>query len=45
MARIGHKRSLAETLRKVRLGIRKATIVPVAAAQNEFFVGYIGFAI
>ena len=44
-AGIGQKRSLAEAWWKVRLRIRKATFEPIAAAQNDLFDSYVGFAI
>jgi hypothetical protein len=36
---------LAGASRNDRLRIRKRTIEPIAAAQNDLFVGYVGFAI
>ena len=41
----GQKRSLAGAWRNDRLRIRKRTIEPIAAARNDLFVGYAGFAI
>ena len=41
MAGIGQKQSFTETMRKVRLPIRKRTIEPIAAAHNDLFVGYV----
>jgi hypothetical protein len=41
----GQKQSLTETMRKVRFPIRKPTFEPIAAAQNDLFVGYVGFGI
>jgi hypothetical protein len=41
----GQKQSLAGTIRKVRLPIRKLTFAPIAAAHKDLFVGYVGFAI
>ncbi len=32
-------------MRKVRLQIRKQTFEPIAAAQNDLFVGYVSFGI
>jgi hypothetical protein len=45
MAGFGQQRPLAGTERKVRFRIRKRTIEPTAAAHNDLFVGYVGFAI
>ncbi len=45
MAGFGQKQSLAETMRKVRLWIRKRSFEPASAAHNDLFVGYVGFAI
>jgi hypothetical protein len=44
-AAFGQKQSLTETARKVRVPIRKQTFEPVAAAHNDLFVGYVGYAI
>jgi hypothetical protein len=33
------------SLPKVRFPIRKRTFKPIAAAQNDLFVGYVSFAI
>jgi hypothetical protein len=45
MAEIGQKRSLAGASPKGCFRIRKRTFEPIAAAQNDLFVGYVGFAI
>ncbi len=45
MAGIGQKRSLTGTMPKVRLQIRKRTFEPIAAAQNDLFLGYVSFEI
>ena len=45
MAGFGHKQPFAAGSGNVRLQIRKATFEPIAAAQNNLFVGYVGFAI
>jgi hypothetical protein len=45
MAGIGQKRSLAAALPNDRLQIRKQTIELIAAAQNNLFVGFVGFGI
>jgi hypothetical protein len=44
-AAIGQKQSLTETMPNVRFPIRKRTFEPIAAAQNDLFVGYVSFAI
>jgi hypothetical protein len=41
----GQNRSFAGASPNVRLQIRKRTFEPIAAAQNNLFVGYVGFAI
>ncbi len=45
MAGIGHKRSFTGTTLNVRLPIRKRSFEPIAAAQNDLFVGYVSFGI
>jgi hypothetical protein len=45
MTGIGQKRPFAAGAGKVRLQIRKATFEPIAAAQNDLFVSYVGFGI
>ena len=45
MAGFGQKRSLAGASPNVRLQIRKRTFEAIAAAQNDLFVGYVGFGI
>ncbi len=44
-AAFGQKRSFTGTVRKVRFPIRKRTFESIAAAQNDLFVGYVGFRI
>ncbi len=44
-AEIGHKQSFTGAMPKVRFPIRKRTFEPIAAAQNDLFVGYVSFAI
>ena len=44
MAGIGQKQSFTGTMPNVRLQIGKRTFEPIAAAQNDLFVGYVGFA-
>ncbi len=44
-AGIGHKQSFTGTMSNVRFPIRKETFERFAAAQNNLFVGYVGFAI
>jgi len=44
-AGIGQKRSLAAASPNVRLQIGKRSFEQIAAAQNDLFVGYIGFGI
>jgi hypothetical protein len=43
-AAFGQNRSFTGTTPKVRLRIRKQTFEPIAAAQKDLFVGYVGFA-
>ncbi len=45
MAGFGQKRTLAGASPNVRLQIRKQTFEPIAAAQNDLFVGYGSFGI
>ena len=45
MAGIGQKQSLTGTMPKVRFRIRKETFEPIAAPQNDLFVGYVSFGI
>jgi hypothetical protein len=45
MAGIGQKQSFTGTMPKVRFPIRKRTFEAIAAAQNDLFVGYVGFGI
>ena len=45
MAAFGQNRSFAGASPNVRLQIRKRTFEPIAAAQNDLFVGYVSFAI
>ncbi len=45
MAGIGQKQSFAGASPNVRLQIRKQTFEPIAAAQNDLFVGYGSFGI
>ena len=45
MAGTGHKWSFAWTLSNVWLLIRKRTIEPISAAQNDLVVGYVSFGI
>ncbi len=45
MAGFGQKRSFTGTMPNVRFQIRKRTFEPIAAAQNDLFVGYVSFAI
>ncbi len=45
MATFGQKQPFAAGSGNVRLQIRKATFEPIAAAQNNLFVGYVGFGI
>lgn len=44
-ARFGQKWSFIEIMPKVHLQIRKPTFRPIAAAQNDPFVGFLGFGI
>jgi hypothetical protein len=45
MAGTGQNRPFARTQQKVRLQIRKRTFEPIAAAQNDLFVGNVSFTI
>jgi hypothetical protein len=45
MAGFGHKRPFSGAARNDRLRIRKRPFEPIAAAQNDLFVAYVGFAI
>jgi len=45
MAGFGQKQPFAAASPNVRFPIRKATFEPIAAAQNDFFVSYVGFGI
>ena len=45
MAGIGQYRSFVGANRNARFWIRKRTFEPIAAAQNDLFVGYVSFAI
>jgi hypothetical protein len=44
-AAFGQKRPFIGTMPKVRFPIRKRTFEPIAAAQNDLFVGYVSFEI
>lgn len=44
-AGIGQNWSFSGAWRKVRLWIRKQTFDPIAAAQNDRFLSYLGFEI
>jgi hypothetical protein len=45
MAASGQEQPFAAASPNVRFPIRKATFEPIAAAQNDLFVGYVGFGI
>ena len=45
MAAFGQKRSFTGNMRNVRFPIIKETFDSIAAAQNDLFVGYVGFGI
>ena len=45
MAGIGQKQPFTEASPKVRFPIRKGTFESTAVAQNNLFVGYVGFEI
>ncbi len=44
-AAFGQKQSFTGNIRKVRFRFGKRSFEPIAAAQNDLFVGYVGFAI
>jgi hypothetical protein len=44
-AAFGHKRPFEGAPPNVRFPIRKETFEPIAAAQNDLFVGYVSFGI
>ena len=44
-AAFGQEQPFAAASPNVRFPIRKATFEPIAAAQNDLFVSYVGFAI
>ena len=45
MAGIGQKRSFTGAMPNVRFPIIKRTFEPIAAAQNDLLLGYVGFGI
>ncbi len=45
MAGFGQNRSFAGASPNVRLQIRKLTFEPIAAAQNDLFIGYVSYGI
>ena len=44
-AAFGHEQPFIGAIRNGRFPIRKRTFEPIAAVQNDLFVGYVGFAI
>ena len=44
-AAFGHEQPFIGAIRNGRFPIRKRTFEPIAAVQNDLFVGYVGFGI